>query len=56
VPIEPVLPAQGDRGGDLALMRRIDELHLAHPFLGSRRLTQMLKREGRRSAGCMWLR
>jgi putative transposase len=31
---------------DLALMRRIDELHLAHPFLGSRRLTQMLKREG----------
>ena len=31
---------------DLALMRRIDEWHLAHPFLGSRRLTQMLKREG----------
>lgn len=31
---------------DLALMRRIDELHLAHPFLGSRRVTQMLKREG----------
>ncbi len=31
---------------DLALMRRIDELYLAHPFLGSRRLTQMLKREG----------
>ena len=27
-------------------MRRIDELYLAHPFLGSRRLTQMLKREG----------
>ena len=31
---------------DLALMRRIDELHLEHPFLGSRRLVQMLKREG----------
>jgi putative transposase len=31
---------------DLALMRRIDELHLAHPFLGSRRLAQMLKRDG----------
>jgi putative transposase len=31
---------------DLALMRRIDELHLAHPFFGSRRLAQMLKREG----------
>ena len=31
---------------DLALMRRIDELHLAHPFLGARRLAHMLKREG----------
>jgi len=31
---------------DLALMRRIDELHLAHPFFGSRRLAQMLKRQG----------
>jgi len=31
---------------DLRLMRRIDELHLEHPFLGSRRLAQMLKREG----------
>ena len=31
---------------DLALMRRIDELHLEHPFLGSRRLVQMLKRRG----------
>jgi len=27
-------------------MRRIDELHLEHPFLGARRLAQMLKREG----------
>ena len=31
---------------DLALMRRIDELHLRHPFLGARRLARMLKREG----------
>ena len=31
---------------DLALMRAIDELHLAHPFLGARRLAEMLKRQG----------
>lgn len=31
---------------ELALMRRIDELHLAHPFLGSRRLARMLQRAG----------
>ena len=31
---------------DLNLMRRIDELHLAHPFLGARRLARMLQREG----------
>jgi len=37
---KPVSPA------DLALMRRIDELHLAHPFLGARRLARMLQREG----------
>jgi putative transposase len=29
---------------DLALMRRIDELFLAHPFLGSRRMARMLSR------------
>src|SRR5271155_3957515 len=32
---------------DLALMRRIDELHLELPFYGSRRMTWELKREGR---------
>ena len=32
---------------DLALMRRIDELHLEHPFAGSRMLRDMLKTEGR---------
>jgi len=30
----------------LALMRRLDELHLAHPVYGSRRLTALLLREG----------
>jgi putative transposase len=37
---KPVSPA------DLGLMRRIDELHLEHPFLGARRLARMLQREG----------
>jgi putative transposase len=37
---QPISPA------DLALMRRIDELHLAHPFFGSRRLARMLQRAG----------
>ncbi len=31
---------------DLGLMRRIDELHLEHPFAGSRMLRDMLKLEG----------
>jgi putative transposase len=31
---------------DLALMRRIDELHLDYPFAGSRMLQALLKREG----------
>jgi putative transposase len=33
--------------GDLALMRRIDELHLEHPFAGSRMLRGLLRGEGR---------
>lgn len=37
---KPVAPA------DLALMRRLDALHLAHPFLGARKLARMLQREG----------
>ena len=32
---------------NLALMRRLDELNLEHPFYGSRRLTAVLQREGR---------
>jgi putative transposase len=31
---------------DLALMRRIDELHLEHPFMGARQLRRQLQREG----------
>ncbi len=31
---------------DLALMRRIDELHLNYPFAGSRMMQALLKREG----------
>ena len=33
---------------DLALMRRIDELHLAAPFAGARMLRDLLRREGRK--------
>ena len=31
---------------DLALMRRMDELHLEHPFAGSRMLRDLLRKEG----------
>ena len=31
---------------NLALMRRLDELHLEHPVYGSRRLTVLVRREG----------
>ena len=39
---EPVSPE------DLALMRRIDELHLDYPFAGSRMLRDLLVQEGTR--------
>ena len=32
---------------DLTVMRRMDELHLAWPFYGSRRMAAVLRREGR---------
>ena len=35
---------------DLALMRRIDELHLDYPFAGSRMLRDLLAPRGSRSA------
>lgn len=34
------------RAADLKLMRRIDELHLEHPFAGSRMLRDLLRQEG----------
>jgi putative transposase len=34
------------RAGDLALMRQLDELHLAHPFAGSRLLRDLLRLAG----------
>jgi hypothetical protein len=37
---------------DLAIMRRIDALHLDYPFAGSRMLRDMLGREGTNLAGC----
>lgn len=39
---EPVEPD----AEELGLMRRIDELHLKHPFFGSRMMTQTLKADG----------
>ena len=39
---EPVEPD----ADTLRLMRRMDELHLEHPFFGSRMMTQTLKKEG----------
>ena len=36
----------GESAENLALMRRLDELHLAHPFYGSRRMSRHLRREG----------
>jgi putative transposase len=41
--VRPPAPANDN---DLALMRRIDELFTAWPFLGSRRMTAMLRAEG----------
>jgi putative transposase len=39
-------PPAAANDNDLALMRRIDELFTAWPFLGSRRMTAMLRAEG----------
>ena len=39
-------PAPADDADDLALMRRIDELFMRFPFLGSRRLAVMLSEAG----------
>ena len=39
-------PKKPANDNDLALMRRLDELFTAWPFLGSRRMTEMLRAEG----------
>lgn len=36
---------------DLAFMRRIDELHLVHPFMGAHMLRDQLERQGLRAGG-----
>ena len=36
---------------DLALMRRLDELHLEHPFAGARMLRDLLRAEGHAKIG-----
>ena len=36
---------RGVSEADLTLMRRLDELHLEHPFLGARKLARLLKDE-----------
>jgi putative transposase len=41
---------------DLALMRRIDELHLEHPFAGSRMLRDLCACRASRSAAGTWAR
>jgi len=38
---------------DLELMRLIDELHLKHPFMGSRSIRDQLQGMGHRSAASM---
>ena len=38
--------ARATSPGDLALMRRIDELHLDYPFAGARMLRDLLAGEG----------
>jgi putative transposase len=39
------LPGAAANDNNVALMRRIDELFIAWPFLGSRRMTAMLRAE-----------
>jgi len=36
----------GESAANLALMRRLDELHLEHPFYGSRQMVRHLRRDG----------
>jgi len=47
---------QPTSAADLALMRRIDELHLDHLFAGSRMLQGLLKAKAMKWAGSRWRR
>jgi putative transposase len=47
--VDRVLRATADLIADLALMRRIDELHLEYPFAGARMLRDLLNNEGHSS-------
>jgi putative transposase len=46
---------KGPDEAEFALMRRIDELFLAHPFLGARRIAAMLRNEGLTRHSCLAL-
>ena len=41
--VQPVLTAQGNISGDVAVSKLIDQKYLATPFHGSRRMTVWLK-------------
>ena len=45
---------RGVSEAEFSLMRHIDELHLEHPFMGSRQLTRQLRRQGFEAADCMY--
>jgi putative transposase len=45
-PVGVLLQAQRGKPGELALMRRIDELFLRYPFFGSRQMVRQLRRDG----------
>ena len=45
-PVVVLLRAKGESPENLALMRRIDELFMKHPFYGSRQMVRQLRREG----------
>ena len=42
---------KGESAENLALMRRMDELHMDYPFYGSRQMMRHLRREGATAAG-----
>ena len=50
-PVVAVLPPKEESAEDLALMRRLDELHMAYPFYGSRQPMRHLRRKGVTGSG-----